>query len=128
MVGEQSFDVMLGNGQNHTEDSGNQTESQDCLSPPQRRHFKEGGDPQQTIDAHFDNDARHEGRHITWGAGMGTGQPDMEGDKAGLAAKTEEGQQKNSAGQPAIAGKTGGGRQKISRRHLQQQGKTATEG
>ena len=60
----------------------------------QRRH------PDQAVDAHLDDDARHDGRHVAGRDRVGAGQPDVQRHDAGLQAEPDERQDEDRRRHP----------------------------
>ena len=67
-------------------------------TPEQRRVVKKGQGAEDAVQPHLQHDARHHGRDVAGGVGMGRGEPDMERHDAGLGAETGKGRQRNDHG------------------------------
>ena len=95
VVREQALQVVLGEGQDHAEHAGDDTEQEQHETQPFRKGRQHGQGPNQSIDPHFQDDTRQEGRDVAGRCGMCPGEPDVERDYSGLDSEREKGEEQN---------------------------------
>ena len=71
---------------------------QDGSAPFQRRVRKQRGYPHQAVDAHLDEHAGHDGRHMGRRSSVGARQPDVQRHEAGLEPEANQRQDENGCG------------------------------
>ena len=118
VVGEETFQVMLHQGVQYTEQAGDAGERDDDDAPPPGRWAIEiEDDADGAVDCDLGHDAAHQGGDVAWGRRMGERKPDMERHKTGLRTGADKHQDEDEAGQrgarfahlvEGIAGRTTG--------------------
>ena len=109
-AGQQSLQVPLCRCQGNTGNCRNSPQQQYQPAKPDRQLLKKRNSPDDTVDPHLEHDAGHQGRDMTGGIGMGTGQPDMQRHDTGLGAKSDQGRHQHHQGHSAAQGQTVGSR------------------
>ena len=64
VVGQQPLQVVLADGEGDPQDARDHAQAQDDAAPFQRRIRQQRRDPDQAVNAHLDDDARHDGRNV----------------------------------------------------------------
>ena len=95
VVGQQALQIMLTDGESHSDNAGNNPQQQHQRAPPERYIIKERKGSQQTVDTNLQYHARHGGRNMAGSIGMSRREPDMERHDAGLHTESEQGGQKH---------------------------------
>ncbi len=122
-VGHQALDVVLTQGKKNTEHPGNRPQPQQHLPAPEFGDRQQGQQANDSIDAHFEHDARHNGGHMARGVGMCPRKPNVQRHQPGLETKTHHRKHKKRRGhgRSQLTGKDRAQRKAAS--DLMQQGK-----
>ncbi len=90
VVGQEALQVVLADGEGDAKDAGNRAQPQDGPTPFHRRIREQGGHPHQAVNAHLDEDARHDGGNMAGRGRVGAGQPNVQRHDAGLQTEADE--------------------------------------
>ena len=94
---------MLRQCEKYAEQSGNQADHHQQSAPPDWRRSEQRKHAEDAINSHFDHHARHQCRNMARRRGMRLRQPDVQGNKAGLGAKTDDAQNEQDAARFTIS-------------------------
>src|SRR6185369_3527190 len=93
VISQQPFQVVLADGKGYPDHARDHSQEEYEAPPPERHAMKERKSPYQTVDTDLEDDSGHGGRDVTWGAGMGRREPDVERHDPRFHSETEEGGQ-----------------------------------
>ena len=102
VIGEQALEVVLADGEGDAEHRRDHAEAEHETAPPQRRVREERADAHQAVDAHLDEHARHERRHVARRVGVRARQPDVQRHQAGLEPEAGQAEQEDRRRQPGV--------------------------
>ena len=102
VVREQPLEVVLADGEGDAEHARHDPEAQDDAAPPSGEARKQRRDPDDAVDAHLDDDARHDGRDVARRVGVRARQPDVQRHDARLQPEADEGEDEDRDGEGAV--------------------------
>jgi len=90
-VGQQSLDIPLGGRQADPHEGRDDPGHRQQSAPPERPYVHEGEETENTVNPHFQHNAREHGRNVAGGIGVGRRKPDVQRHQAGFGAEADQG-------------------------------------